>query len=129
MSTVPRETRITMRDDGMSSAFALAQALERKERTRVSSLSIARQRLAERLKIGVGTLENLVRERVKTVDAAIRDRLQALLVRELEAEIARLTHELEMARQGGFHPASQHISAIETHLEQARTLLNGGGNA
>lgn len=109
----------------MSNAITLAQRLEQRERHRVGSVSIARRRLADRLKVGIGTFENLVRGRVKRVDAAIRDRLQALLVQELEHEIARLTHELEIARQGGAHPGSQHVCEIETHLSKARAFLSG----
>lgn len=123
---VLRKARITMQDDSMSNAFAVAQSLERRERARVSSLRVARQNIAARLKVGVGTFENLVRERVKSVDAAIRDRLHALLVRELEAEIARLEHELGLARQSGLHLAGEHVGEIETHLARARSLLNGG---
>lgn len=114
--------------DAMSTAVAVAKDLQRRERLRVSSIEIARRRLAGKLRIGVGTFENLVRGRVKRIDAAVRDRLQALLVHELEQEMARLTHELEMARQGGAHPASQHMGAITAHLEQARALLSTGGN-
>lgn len=107
-------------------AAALAKSLERRERMRVSSIEQARQRVADKLRVGVGTFENIVRGRVKRIDAAVRDRLQALLVRELEGEIARLTHELQVARQGGYHPCSEQICEIETHLEKARALLNGG---
>ena len=71
------------------------------------------------------SVERLVRGRVKRIDASIRDRLQALLVRELESEIARLTHELEIARQRGAHLASEQISEIETHLSRASSLLKG----
>lgn len=111
--------------DPMSTAVVFAQALERKERARVSSLRVARQRVAGKLRIGVGTFENLVRGRVKRIDAAVRDRLQALLVRELESEMVRLTHELAMARQSGAHPASQQVDEIEAHLAAARALLAG----
>lgn len=107
----------------MSSAVVIAQNLERRERSRVGSRTHARRSLAAKLRVGVGTLENLVRGRVKRVDAAIRDRLQALLVRELEQEIARLTHELEIARQSGAHLASEQISEVETHLAKARATL------
>ena len=113
----------------MTCAISLAQTLERKERARGLSATEARRSVANKVRIGVGTLENLIRGRVKRVDAAIRDRLQALLVRELEGELARLSHELEMARQGGTHPASQHISAIETHLAEARALMSGKSTA
>lgn len=123
---VLRKVRITMQDDSMSNAFAIAQSLERKERARVSSLKAARQNIASRLRVGVGTFENLVRERVKTVDSVIRDRLQALYVREIEAEITRLSHELQVARQCGDRLASQQVSEIETHLAKVRQLLPGG---
>jgi hypothetical protein len=115
--------RTGINEPDMSCAISLAQTLERRERSRLLSVPEARRSIARKLRIGVGTFENLVRGRVKRVDAAIRDRLQALLVRELEDELARLSHELEMARQGGVHPASEHISAIETHLSQARALM------
>lgn len=103
----------------------LAVSLEHRERVRGSSVDQARQTLARRIGVGAGTFENLVRGRVKRVDAWIRDRLQALLVRELEAEIARLTHELQMVRQCGDHLGSQHVVEIETHLAKARALLEG----
>lgn len=106
------------------SAVAVAQILERRERQRVSSKSIARRTLANKLRVGIGTVENLVRGRVKRVDEKIRDRLQALLVRELEQEITRLTHELEIARQSGVPLDSQQISEVETYLAKARATLN-----
>jgi hypothetical protein len=119
--------RLGTSEPDMSAAVSLARSLEHRERSRVSSLKVARERVASRLRIGVGTFENLVRGRVKKIDATIRDRLQALLVRELEAEILRLSHELEMARQIGSHPASQHIGEIEAHLAKINALMRGRG--
>lgn len=113
-------------ESSMSNAIALAQSLERRERSRVDSVPAARRSLADKLRVGVGTFENIVRGRVKTVDAAIRDRLQALLVRELEGEIVRLTHELEIARQGGARLDSEQICEVETHLAAARAALRAG---
>lgn len=107
----------------MTCAISIARTLERRERARVFKASIARQNLARDLQVGVSTVEHLVRGRAKRIDAAIRDRLQALLVRELESEIVRLTHELEIARKGGAHLASEQVSEIETHLAKARALL------
>jgi chaperonin cofactor prefoldin len=86
---------------------------------------MARQNLARKLQVGVSTVEHLVRGRAKIIDANIRDRLQALLVRELEQEIGRLTHDLEIARQTGAHLASDEISEVESHLAAARSLLKG----
>ena len=109
----------------MSTAVAIAQDLERRERIRVHNKRMARQSLATKLRVGAGTVENLVRGRVKRIDAAVRDRLQALLIRELETEIVRLSHELQVARQCGNHLASDQIGAVEAHLEAARMMLKG----
>jgi hypothetical protein len=119
-----RSLRTFLQGTKMSSVL-IAQNLERRERARGLTLPDARMRLADKLRIGVGTFENIVRNRVKRVDENIRDRLQALLVRELETEIARLSHELEIARQGGSHIAIEQVGEIETHLTAARSLLNG----
>jgi hypothetical protein len=110
----------------MSTSVAIAQSLERRERDRGKSVPDARRELARKLRAGIGTVDNLVRGRIKRVDDTIRDRLRALLMRELEAEIQRLTHELETLRRGGHHLASQHISEVEAHLEAARLILTGG---
>jgi hypothetical protein len=108
----------------MSAVAAIAQSLERRERERVGgTLAQARQRIADKLRIGVGTFENLVRGRVKRVDAAVRDRLQALIIREIETEIMRLNHELETYRRSGVALGSDEISEIEAHLCAARSLL------
>jgi len=120
------------RDGGMSSATieqarTLARDLERRERSRAGSVDAARTALARRAGVSPSTWRNLALGRLKRLDAFVRDRLQAMLVRELEAEIARLTHELEIARQGGDHLASQHVSEIEAHLAAARTILRGEG--
>lgn len=110
----------------MTCAISLAQTLERKERARGMSVHVARETLARKLRLGVGTIEHLCRGRAKRIDAAVRDKLQALLVRETESEIQRLTHELEIYRQSGAHLASIEVGEVEAHLAAARALLNGG---
>ena len=109
----------------MANAISLAQNLEKRERARLGCRATARRSLAGKLRIGSGTLENLIRGRVKRVDAAIRDRLQALLIKELELEIGRLWHDLEIARQTGAHPNSDEITKAEKLLFEARAVLNG----
>lgn len=126
MVKVLRVTRTTMQDQSMSSV-AIARKLEEFERDRAGGKHAARRNLAGKLKVGIGTLENIIRDRVKSVDEKIRDRLQALLVEEYKAEITRLTHELEIARQGGARLDSDQVGEIEAHLEQARSLLGGKG--
>ncbi len=110
----------------MTCAVTIAQTLERRERNNGFSAEGARHSLARKLRVGAGTVERLVRGRVKRIDASIRDRLQALLVRELETEIARLTHELQVARQCGQHLAGEQVGEIETHLAKALALLVSG---
>jgi hypothetical protein len=109
----------------MTTAVALAQSLERRERDRGIGVPAARAELARKLKIGIGTVDNLVRGRIKRVDETIRDRLRALFMREIEAEIQRLTHELETLKRGGHHLASQQIGEVEAHLASAKAILNG----
>jgi len=111
----------------IESARNLARSLEQRERSRAGTLEAARGSLARRAGVAPSTWRNLALGRLKRVDAWFRDRLQALLIRELEAEIARLTHELEVARQGGDHLASQHVCEIEAHLAAARSILTGQG--
>lgn len=127
MSKNIRSTRTNLQDDPMA-ALAIAQNLERRERTRVSTVKLARQRLADKLRIGAGALENIIRGRAKRIDAAIRDRLQALLIRELEAEIKRLQHELEIHRQCGMSLGGEQVSEVEAYLAKATALLKGHGN-
>lgn len=127
MRQIIRDLRRNEQGVAMSTAVATAQQLEKRERARAPSVKLARQRLADKLRVGAGTIENLVRGRVKRVDAELKRRLDALLVRELEAEIARLAHELEMARQRGSHPACEHVFEIEAYLAKARALMGGGG--
>jgi hypothetical protein len=79
-------------------------------------------------KVGMSSawVRKLVAGGVKGLDAEIKARLDALLIRELEAELARLQNELDVARQSGAHPCSEHMGAIEAHLAAAKALMNGG---
>jgi hypothetical protein len=119
------QSNLSPNEPRMTTAIAIAQTLVRRERQKGLSAEAARSWLATRLSVGVGTAGNLIRGRIKRVDETIRDRLRALLMRELEAEIARLTHELEILRCGGHHLASDEISEVETHLARAKAILTG----
>ncbi len=110
----------------MTCAISLARSLENRERSRVGTKENARRSLAAKLHVGISTIEHLVRGRAKRVDAALRDKLRALLVHEYEQEITRLQHELDIARQGGAHLASDQVSEVEAHLESAKAILKGG---
>ncbi len=82
--------------------------------------------LARKIKIGLGTLQNLRRGRLKSIPVEIYERLRAAVTRELEHEIARLEAELSMVRQSTMDPRGLEIVEVETHLAAARKALIGG---
>jgi hypothetical protein len=102
-----------------------ARTLEQRERSRAGNLKNARATLARRAGVSPATWRNLAQGRLKRLDAWLRDRLCALIIRELEADIARLEHDLARARSRGDHLGSQHVCEIETHLAKARAILKG----
>jgi hypothetical protein len=117
------------RDRNMSVAVAsarnTAQALVDTEERKTRSRMLAYKSVAGKVGRSATWLRNLLAGGLIRVDGEIKRRLDALLVREIEAEIARLTHELEMAKRCGDHPAALNVSEIETHLSKVRTLLRG----
>lgn len=118
-----RITRHTV--PNMSCAVSLARSLTERERSRTGSKQQAKLSIARKLSVGVSTIDHLVRGRVKRVDVMLRDKLQALFVRELEQEIARLTNELEIARQGGTPLNSDEVGEIQAHLAAAEMIFRG----
>lgn len=101
-----------------------AIGLEDRERARSGApLPIARKAVARRLKIPPGTLENLRRGRIKGVRAWLVERVQSAFVRELELEIARLTHERQLVLQSGLGSHQEHAREVETHLATLHELM------
>lgn len=84
----------------------------------------ARLNVASDLRAPPGTIENLIRRRLRRLDAWLRDNINCLVLRELESEFARLQHELETRRRSGSHLASQQIGEIETHISAVREAMN-----
>ena len=76
-----------------------------------------RKRLAEKLGFAPGMLENLARDRLKSIPDGFRDRARSLLIRSYEKEIVRLTHELEVLRQAGERPDSHEIQEVQACME------------
>lgn len=109
----------------MSSASAAASTLVRQATARGRSRMNAYRVVGAKIGMSASWVRKLIADTVRGVDAELKQRLDDLLIRELEAEIARLTHDLEMARQGGAHPASRHVGEVESLLAQARALMEG----
>jgi hypothetical protein len=86
---------------------------------------LARDRIAGREGIGTGTVRNIVKGRVKAVAGWVRDRLRAAVIRELQNEILRLEHELQMARLGADRPSDDEVAAAAAALATAKRFLGG----
>lgn len=131
MTSHPQET-----DNVSASAVAYigrarhwAKTLEDKEAERIGSVEKAREIVARRTGALPGTLENLRRNRLKTIATHIYERLRATVISELLAEKARIDHELQIALQTGVDPASPEMAEIlaDAALVRKALGLDGGG--
>jgi hypothetical protein len=88
--------------------------------------------LARKLGCAPGTLENLQRDRLKAVKRSwLEAKLEAFLARRIEAEIRRLSHELETYRRThGDVAGAPEMARLVAAVEQAQRLIaaKGEGN-
>lgn len=104
-----------------------ARTIEDAEAKRLGiRLSEARVSLARRLRTSPGTLENIRRLRTKIVPNWLMARIKAEFVSVLQNEIARLEHEIIIAKQIGAHHSDDTLAAAETQLAAAREIMVGG---
>lgn len=100
------------------------ESLEKREAARSGQpVREARVRLANRIGVMPGTLENIRRKRVKEARVGVFEKVRRAFIRSLEDEIAALTHELQMARQCGVDPREDEVARIEAAIAQALTLI------
>lgn len=105
-------------------ARQFARRLEDREAARSgATLHFVRPVVARRIGVSPGTLENLRRGRLKDVRKSIFDSLKAGVIREIEAEMRRCEHELQILRQTGADPRSDEIAEVEAGLAKAREAL------
>jgi hypothetical protein len=101
--------------------------LLRLERMRSASLQAsmadARKSLARDMKVAAGTLENVRKGRLKGVRLWVAEKIHGALIRELEREMARLTHEYQILVQCGAHRVDDEVSEVESLLARARQAL------
>jgi hypothetical protein len=94
-----------------------ATELEAKEARRSGvSIRLARKTVAKRMNLAPGTLENLKNRRLKGVRVYVFERIRAAFMREAEAEIARLEHGLEVARQIGMDARAGEVREMEADI-------------
>lgn len=98
----------------------LVARIEKRTRSRMRAYEV----IASEVGRSATWVRELIRDKYSRVDGEIGRRLDALLIRELEAEFARLSHEYAMAIQCGSHPASEHVGEIEAHMAKIRELMN-----
>lgn len=115
-----------MKDQDMSSVPTLAlvaRGLVARETTRSGSPQAAKQTVARRLRMGSGSFANLIRERIKSVSADVRDRLVAAAIADLGNEITKLEHERQLLLQMGTSPDHDDMRALVGALETAREAI------
>jgi hypothetical protein len=110
----------------ISTVNRFARSLEDSEARRLGiTTSKARVRVASRIGVSPGTLENLRRLRTKVVPNWLMNKVRAELVSVLQLEIQRLEHEVNVARQIGSNYRDDTLASAETQLAKARELLTG----
>lgn len=110
----------------VESAQKFARVLENKEALRLGvPVKVARSRIADRLKSSPGFLQNLRNNRIKKVPAWLMDKIRGAFIAELQSEIARLQHEIHLAKQIGSNASDDDILAAQASLEAAKKLIGG----
>jgi len=105
-------------------AAAWARLLEDKEAERSGAdLAVARPTVARRTGVPEGTLRNLRKNRLKAIGVHWFDRLKAGVIRELEAELMRLEHDLAVLRATGADPRHPETEAVVADIARARAAL------
>lgn len=79
--------------------------------------------LARAIRAAPGTIRSAIYGRLKRVDAALRDKLAHVVMREIQNEIGRLNHELEVARLCGGGAVEGNIAEIEAELETLKRAM------
>ena len=110
----------------VSTINRFATALEKAEARRLGiKESVARERVAGRIGVSPGTLENIRRLRTKIVPNWLMNKVRTELVSVLQSEIRRLEHEIQLARQTGMDHRDDALCSAEAQIEAARQMLVG----
>jgi hypothetical protein len=110
----------------IESVHRFARRIEDAEAKRLGvRVTEARISLARRLRTSPGTLENIRRMRTKIVPNWLMARIKAEFVSVLQNEIARLEHEICVAKQIGMDHRESDLASAEAQLAAARSILAG----
>lgn len=105
-------------------AQSLANILVSREARRTNDdRPAARRQLARSFGVSPGTIENIQRGRLKRISGWLRDALRARVIRELEAEVVRLQHEISILKQTGVDPRDNEMAAVRADLSAVLEVL------
>lgn len=102
----------------------VTRGIARREKHRMGDAAAAQRSTARRLRIGGGTLKNLIYRRVKAVSAELRDRIVAAAIADLTSEIRRLEHEKQLLLAMGTRPDHDDYCALESALATAHEVID-----
>jgi hypothetical protein len=128
-STVRRTSRLSMPQEfnemgSVASIAAFSRSLVKREQLRSGvDAKKALQRVADRLKIGPGTIANLVRDRVKSICFTVARRIVAAAISDIEQERRQLEHEHEALMALGAHADPSALAEVEEGLAIVRQGL------
>jgi hypothetical protein len=88
-----------------------------------SSRTHARVCVARDLRLAPGTLENIRKKRTKGIRGWIAQTIEAALLRELQREIARLTHEYHVLVASGVGHRDCEMEQVAADLARVKTAL------
>lgn len=107
----------------------VAYMVDRLARSEDGTVADVRRLLARRIGIAPGTIENIQRGRLKFIER-VEWKVRAAFIRLLEREIAKATHELEIARIASDRVDTAAVVAAEASLvkriEEAREVISRG---
>jgi hypothetical protein len=99
------------------------QTWETRRKRRGIAPDDAQTELARELKVSPGRVERARKGRIKNSATWFYERVRAAFIRELEAEIARLSQEIFLARQSGMDARDEPLEGAEAALASVRKLI------
>ena len=128
-STVRRTSRPSMPTEytdmgSVASIAAFSRNLIRREQQRSGvDAKKAIRRVADRIKVGPGTIANLLRDRVKSICFTVARRIVAAAISDIEQERRQLEHEHEAIMALGAHADPAALAEVEEGLAIVRQGL------
>lgn len=108
----------------MDSVVATAERLVMREELKTRSRMLAYGRVAAQVGRSTSWLRKFLRGGCR-VDSFIASQFDALLMSGLEADLAKLTAELEVARQSHMGADNERVAEVEACIARAKALLSG----